>query len=70
VVDYRSQVVAGVNYDIRIKVKNQEDGYLHVKVFKPLPHTGLGPEIIQLAIQKTFDSPFDFSGADVEMKSD
>ncbi len=33
----RSQVVAGTNYFVKIQVSESE--YIHVKIFKPLPHT-------------------------------
>ncbi|XP_055965412.1 cystatin-A [Sorex fumeus] len=34
-VEYKTQVVAGVNYYIKIQVS--EDVYIHIKVFKSLP---------------------------------
>jgi hypothetical protein len=37
-VQVSTQVVAGVNY--LMKVKCGEDKYFHVKIAKPLPHTG------------------------------
>ncbi len=33
----KSQVVAGTNY--WVKVQTGDDTYIHIKVFKPLPHT-------------------------------
>ncbi|XP_004642251.1 cystatin-A [Octodon degus] len=33
--EYKSQVVAGINYYIKIRVGDQS--YIHIKVFKPLP---------------------------------
>ncbi|XP_024625077.1 cystatin-A [Neophocaena asiaeorientalis asiaeorientalis] len=34
-VEYKTQVVAGINYYIKIRVGN--DRYMHIKVFKSLP---------------------------------
>jgi len=38
VVKYTTQVVAGTNYKLKIKVG--EDKYIHAVVFQGLPHTG------------------------------
>jgi cystatin-A/B len=37
-VNFKTQVVAGTNYKVKVKVSDNE--FIHVKVFKPLPHTG------------------------------
>ena len=39
-VQYTSQVVAGTNYNVVIKVGPGASDYLHAKIFSPLPHTG------------------------------
>jgi cystatin-A/B len=33
----KTQVVAGTNFLIKVQVDNDE--YIHVKIFRPLPHT-------------------------------
>ncbi|XP_016055641.1 PREDICTED: cystatin-A [Miniopterus natalensis] len=34
-VEYKTQVVAGINYYIKVRVG--PDSYIHIKIFKPLP---------------------------------
>ena len=45
-----SQVVAGTNYKVKIDVGNLK--YVHAKIFKPLPYTGLGPELTSVETGK------------------
>lgn len=39
-ISYCSQVVAGTNFFVKIGV---DGDYIHVRIFKPLPHTGEKP---------------------------
>ncbi|XP_006091012.1 cystatin-A [Myotis myotis] len=34
-IEYKTQVVAGINYYIKVRVGH--DSYIHIKIFKPLP---------------------------------
>ena len=43
-VSYQTQVVAGTNFSIKIKVDG--DQYIHVKVFRPLPCNGTELELL------------------------
>lgn len=47
VIEVQQQVVAGMNYKLQLKIKHEDDSshIYSAKVFKPLPHTGLGPEL-------------------------
>jgi len=58
--DCTSQVVAGIMYNVNIKVIDVDDGYIHVKIFKPLPHTNHPAEIKAIQTNKQIDTPFSF----------
>jgi hypothetical protein len=42
-VHFRTQVVNGTNYIVKVKTDND---YVHVKIHKPLPHNGTNPHLI------------------------
>ncbi|KAM9832936.1 cystatin-B-like [Syngnathus typhle] len=48
---YRSQVVSGTNYLIKVHVGG--DDHVHIRVFQRLPHTGKGPELVSIKESKT-----------------
>jgi cystatin-A/B len=51
----RKQVVAGTNFWVKIQVG--EGNYIHVKIFRPLPHTGAPAEIKEVHPGKTHADP-------------
>ena len=51
----RKQVVAGTNFWIKIQVG--EGTYIHVKIFRPLPHTGQPAEVKEVQAGKTHADP-------------
>lgn len=53
---FSSQVVAGVNYMFKVIA---DGDILHVKVHKPLPHTGNPPKMIAISAGHTMDSPLE-----------
>lgn len=56
-ISFTTQVVAGINY--LIKVKCDED-IAHVKICKPLPHTNKPPFLLAIdSTNKTEDSPLE-----------
>ncbi|XP_035425479.1 cystatin-A-like [Cygnus atratus] len=52
---YKTQVVAGTNYFI--KVQDSDTGYVHLRVFQALPHENQGPRLDSYQTDKTRDDP-------------
>ncbi|NXG17169.1 CYTX protein, partial [Grallaria varia] len=55
---YKTQVVAGINYYIKVQVSNTE--YVHLKVFQSLPHENQGPSLVSFQTGKTRDDPLTY----------
>ncbi|NXD90537.1 CYTX protein, partial [Chaetorhynchus papuensis] len=55
---YRTQVVAGIIYFIKVKVSN--DNYVHLKVFQSLPYENQGPSLVGFQTGKTRDDPLTY----------
>ncbi|XP_051478490.1 cystatin-B-like [Apus apus] len=55
---YRTQVVAGINYFI--KVQDANDDYVHLRVFQALPHENQGPSLVDFQTGKTRDDPLTY----------
>mmetsp|Transcript_8395 Transcript_8395/g.16717 ORF Transcript_8395/g.16717 Transcript_8395/m.16717 type:complete len:96 (-) Transcript_8395:2393-2680(-) len=47
---YKSQVVAGTNFDIKVNVGHE---FIHIRVYRPLPHTGQPNQLSQYHGGKT-----------------
>mmetsp|Transcript_1628 Transcript_1628/g.3589 ORF Transcript_1628/g.3589 Transcript_1628/m.3589 type:complete len:97 (+) Transcript_1628:40-330(+) len=45
------QVVAGMNYKVKVKVDGE--ACIHVTLFCPLPHTGEDPQVVHVEADKT-----------------
>ncbi len=58
IVHFTSQVVAGTVYQLNIKVADGE--HIHVKIFKPLPHTGQPAQIQVVTRGHAHDAHFNF----------
>ncbi len=50
---YTKQVVAGMNYKVKVRISGEE--YIHIKVYVPLPHTGNPPSLSQLERGKSLN---------------
>ena len=44
-----------MNYIVKVKIGDEK--YVHVKIFKPLPHTGEPPEVSDVIVDQTLESP-------------
>ncbi|NXM73187.1 CYTB protein, partial [Serilophus lunatus] len=55
---YKTQVVAGINYFIKVQVSDTE--YVHLKVFQSLPHENQGPSLVSFQTGKTRDDPLTY----------
>nr|XP_003216813.1 PREDICTED: cystatin-A [Anolis carolinensis] len=56
--EFKSQTVAGVNYFISVDVGHGE--YLHLRVFKPLSHTGEKVSLNSYQTGKTASDPLTY----------
>ncbi|XP_078060932.1 cystatin-B-like [Mustelus asterias] len=60
-ISYRSQLVAGQNYFVKVVVGDGDD-YIHIRVLEPLPHTGEQPSLHKIeSDKKLFDEISYFS---------
>ncbi len=50
-VGIKSQVVAGTNFFVKIQVTETE--YIHVKIFRPLPHSDEEIKMIEVLLEKS-----------------
>ncbi|NXX56365.1 CYTA protein, partial [Scopus umbretta] len=57
-IEYRTQVVAGINYFIKVQVCN--GSYVHLRVFQSLPTVNEGPSLVNFQTGKTRDDPLTY----------
>ncbi|NWY33978.1 CYTB protein, partial [Pheucticus melanocephalus] len=55
---FKTQVVAGTIYFIKVQVSDVE--YVHIKVFEPLPQENVGPSLVSFQTGKTRDDPLTY----------
>ncbi|NWT77723.1 CYTB protein, partial [Lanius ludovicianus] len=57
-IEYKTQVVAGIIYFIKVQVSDDE--YVHLKVFQHLPYENQGPSLVGFQTGKTRDDPLTY----------
>jgi cystatin-A/B len=55
---FTSQVVAGTNFWIKVNHGEGENDHIHVKIFRPLPHTGAPEEVSEVVVGQTREAEF------------
>ncbi|XP_075021744.1 cystatin-A-like [Calonectris borealis] len=55
---YKTQVVAGINYFIKVQVSDAD--YVHLRVFQSLPCENQGPSLVSFQTGKTRDDPLTY----------
>ncbi|XP_027740996.1 cystatin-B-like [Empidonax traillii] len=55
---FKTQVVAGINYFIKVQVSDTE--YVHLRVFQSLPHENQGPSLVSFQTGKTRNDPLTY----------
>jgi glutaredoxin len=58
IINYKTQLVAGLNYFVKIQVNRINQRCVHVRIYKPLPHTKKQPELYaHIDYPKTVEDP-------------
>ncbi|KAH0628605.1 hypothetical protein JD844_009961 [Phrynosoma platyrhinos] len=57
-VEYKTQVVAGTNYFIKVDAGQGE--FMHLRIFKPLPQSSEGPSLSSYQTGKTASDPLNY----------
>uniref|UniRef100_A0A670YY75 Cystatin n=2 Tax=Pseudonaja textilis TaxID=8673 RepID=A0A670YY75_PSETE len=59
-ISYRTQVVAGTNYFIKVQCGDWENDYVHLKIFQALPDQGGQAELSGFQLDKTKADPITY----------
>jgi len=55
---YKTQVVAGTNYFIKSHIGNNE--YIHIRVFKSLPHENYDVKLVAIELNRKETDPIEY----------
>ena len=58
VISYRKQVVAGINYFMKVKIGGQE--YIHIRVYEPLSYMNAEPQLHGIQTDVTEKDPIEY----------
>uniref|UniRef100_A0A8C3F0C3 Cystatin domain-containing protein n=1 Tax=Chrysemys picta bellii TaxID=8478 RepID=A0A8C3F0C3_CHRPI len=58
-IKYKTQVVAGTNYFIKVSTHNSNDERVHLRVFQSLPYQKEEPSLTRYETGKTRDDPLE-----------
>jgi cystatin-A/B len=56
---YKTQLVAGTNYFIKVQIDDQGN-CIHIRVFQPLPHTNEDPSVHSVQKGKTLEEEVEY----------
>ncbi|CAM5078039.1 unnamed protein product [Natator depressus] len=59
-IKYKTQVVAGTNYFIKVSISNSTDECVHLSVFQSLPCENNGPSLTSYETGKTKNDPLSY----------
>ena len=60
VISYTTQVVAGTNYFVKIRVNKDDDGHLHARIYEKLPCYGGETTLDSIVHGKKNDDPIEY----------
>ncbi|XP_046855598.1 cystatin-B-like [Xenia sp. Carnegie-2017] len=55
---YKSQIVGGTNYFVKVQIGLEK--YVHLKVFVPFPFAKLPPTLLRIQLNKKKDDPIEY----------
>ena len=60
VISYATQVVAGTNYFVKIRLNSDDRGHVHVRIYEKLPCYGAEVNLDAMVHGKKHDDPIEY----------